>query len=173
MKKQNTPWIDKDGKLESAFNIKHASKKWSKEQWKKYGQFLSEKQITSHGHWEILLKKSERYQREQQVESIVYDELACTDNSLWDYINDDEDQSCQYASWIKYIKPSLRMLGDRERQVVIGFFWERRTESELAHDLKISRSSVWDYKKSGMEKIKRFLKEIDRVKEWEKTGSAP
>ena len=157
--KKNKDWLKEDGSLESDWIISLKSKKWNETTWTEYEEFLAKEKIPIQSYWDILMEKWDRYQRESQLDSEFYDDLVFTVNQVWDYMS--EEDTGKYALWVKYIRPALKLLTGKEHDVAFGFFWERKSERELARDLGISRSTVHDYKKSGIRKMKKFLDEVE------------
>ena len=160
MNSKKNDWIINDDTLKSVHMIRQASKKWKEKDWKEYEEFLIREKILFQSYWEILLEHWDQYQRETQFESEFFDEFTSTDNQVADYFTEEDCE--KYAQWKKYVKPSLKLLTLKEQDVVFGLFWGRKTESELAREMSISRSTVRDYKKSGIKKIKRFLDEVQK-----------
>ena len=158
MQEKPMPWFEKEGKLRPAFIIEASAKKWDSKTFWEYEKFLLETNITNQALWEIYLKRYQRYQREELIKPEVYDELACTNNDIKDWMGSKKGEYTDKLAFFKeYLPMAMDTLGKKEKAVIKGIFWQNKSERQLAKEFFLSRRSIADYKKRGMERIKKFL----------------
>lgn len=51
----------------------------------------------------------------------------------------------------------LETLGVTEQRIILGLFFEQRTERELATELQLSQNTVHYWKEAALKKLKKFL----------------
>ena len=155
------PWLDEERNFKSASKIERDSKDWTPKHWGFYEKDLVEKKVVKQDLWEIYLKRHEVYQREQLLNPEVYDVLATDEFTTSDLLGDEKEKRKPSPQEF-HLSDALGLLSKREREVVIGTFWNGKTGRELAAKLGISQGSISAYKKTAVKKIKKFLEEIDR-----------
>ena len=154
-------WFVSHRKLKPTWKIRRESRRWTKEQFKKYEEFLLEEKITNQGLWGVYLRKCERYLRESSIELEKYDELASTDNDIRDWLSDvDESQTGKYAFFKPYLPSALRQLTLKQQKVIKGIFWDGETDYELGRIFSAKRSMVRSCKNKALLKMKNYLLEI-------------
>ena len=162
MSKKLDAWFVSNRKLKPVWKIRRESRRWTTEQFKKYEEFLLEEKITNQKLWEVYLRKCERYLRESSIELEKYDDLACTDNEIKNWLPDiDEEYTGKYAFFKPYLPSALRQLTLREKKVIKGIYWDNKTNHQLGEKLSIRRNAVQDCKEKALSKMKNYLLEIE------------
>jgi RNA polymerase sigma factor (sigma-70 family) len=130
--KRGKQWIDGSGNILSEADLKKVSSNWDARMWEEFLSSTVEKPLR-----ESHLNRLE--------ESSISDECKDTYQEL---LHHEEAPSFKLL-----VHGLLRCLTLREHKIIYGYFWEGKSQYELAKELKITRSTVRNYLERSLKKL--------------------
>jgi DNA-directed RNA polymerase specialized sigma subunit len=139
MKKQSTPWLDANGNFKTEDEIKNLSKTWKVDDWEEYLASTVEKPLL-----ETLPNDPGFIENCESNYHQAYQKMLAKE----DYPN------LQLA-----IRTILKDLTTQEQKIIYGVFWQEKSLSTLARELKVSKGTVENYKSRALGKLGFFFLE--------------
>lgn len=138
------PWLDKKGKPPSTAQLKQVSKAWDTETWEEYLQSLEHgREEGLSPNFEELLQKHDRkealekYYEELNPDGCTSIEMTTVDSNV--------------------ISKALSQLTHLEREVLMQYYWEGRTEQQIADNLEHARGKIRRCYLRALKKMKEML----------------
>ncbi len=145
--KSAKPWLNSDGKTKSDEELKQISKNWTPSEWEEY--------LTS-------LEK----RRREPLLHIPSD----INEAIEDYVIFMFSEQSRFPHLLEAFDLAMETLTPREHQILRKKYWEGMSEYLIAHELKLSRSSVQTLKSRGLNKIKKILQSGYITRHFESQG---
>ncbi len=136
-KKKSEPWQDRQGQTLPVPVLELVSQRWSQDTWERYLASLE----GSRG--ESLLEKPQEIEQFSEYPTI------------WDCLGN--DQICRKEQIESEVAEALKLLTEREKEVLQLIFWEGSSLGQAALCLNLSRSSVREYRNRALIKLHDFL----------------
>ena len=145
MTKQRKQWLDEKGQLLKGQELYEAKKSWKASDWEGYLKDSVEKPL-------------------REIPVGGPDEIALlSDRASEGYADLLEVEKSSFLS--KKIEQGMKILTEREREVLYALFWEGLSQRGLAKSLELNRATVVVYQKRALEKLARYLIETASGKE--------
>ena len=165
MKKTRSKYLTQKGKFKTLGQILESSKKWVWETWTEYAKELAKQQVTDQRLWNIYLQRIKAPLKENDINKKTY-EFLISKEALKNYLSSQREEKSKKDPWFYKYKEDLpiamKILSKIEDAIIRGIFWEEKTESQLAREMKVSCIFISNYKKEAMKKIKDCLLEIEK-----------
>lgn len=131
------PWLNEKGHYLSDSKLKLVSKKWDTKTWNAY------------------LDSLDTTISEQQLSPAYYDDKAEEMESTWEQAQSDADQDTK-----DFITNLLKTLTPQQNKIITMIFWEAKSESIIADELKISRYTVKTVKARTLKLLSKKIKKV-------------
>ena len=164
------PWLNEDGSLKSDAEIKKLGQTWSQETWTRY----LDATMGKFDVWNKRLNAMVGVPNKRVVFFPYMDTAAMASRAQFsDFISDSDKDS--YPSLDSACQVAIKGLSKKERSVLKMIFWEEKSPSEIAKELKITPSTVRVLKMGALKKLREifasesFLRKLRQKKKQEKT----
>lgn len=137
IREQQKPWIDDDGNPFTKEELKEICQNWTPTDWEEYLQSLES------GRYESLHNEPED---EEAISDHEYVEI------VFSYLNKPNFPKVKMALEIQ-----MKKLSELERYVLRALIVEKKSQFEVAHELKLTRSNVRTIRDRAILKMRKYL----------------
>lgn len=115
---------------------------------------------------EMYLNFEDRYylhKEYQDVKSMIYNQNSYEgevpfENVFGEWLPDTTEIICKVELQEEILELMNKVLTERQRQVVHFYFWEKKTQDEIANKLGIDRATVTHYIRISLAKLRNYIK---------------
>ena len=134
---QQKPWLNDDGSTKSVEELKEVCSNWGKSVWEKYLSTFEVKQ------------KENTVLSPSIIESFSADECA---GLLFSLAREEKHLFLKVA-----LNVCIRELSPRQREIILGYYWDGKTINAMAASMGISTQAVYKAMRIALAKLKASL----------------
>lgn len=134
---QQKPWLNEDGSTKSDEELREISPNWGESVWEKYLSTFEVKQ------------KEDSVLSPSIIDTFSADECA---GLLFSLASEEKHLFLKVA-----LNVCIRELPPRQREIILGYYWDGKTVNEMAASMGISTQAVYKAMRVALAKLKASL----------------